>query len=124
MSAAPKIVPADPHAWRQGFLNLRPNVVPCPGLTLQSWAGVHEACIAFLDARADEAAVLGWTTLDLFGVHPEAGVVRADFCGALVMSGERVSAITENRMAFVNTAYYRDKPGRPTGAVPIWLFGR
>jgi hypothetical protein len=31
-------------------------------------------------------------------VHPEAGVVR--------------------------TAYYRDKPGQPTKAVPIWLFGR
>ena len=67
---------------------------------------------------------LGWTTLDLFGVHPEAGAIRPDFCGALVLSDAPVTAITANRMAFLNTAYYRNTPGRPSGAVPLWLFGR
>jgi len=124
MPATPAIIPADPKLWRQGFLNLRPSVVPCPGLTAQSWASTHEKCIDFLDRWADEAVGLGWTTLELFGVHPEAGLIRPDFCGGIVMSGDKVSAITANRIVFVNTAHYRDTPGRPTGAVPIWLFGR
>jgi len=67
---------------------------------------------------------LGWTTLDLFGVHPEAGAIRPDYCGALVLSDAKITAITANRMAFVNTAHYRDTPGRPSGAVPLWTFGR
>ena len=67
---------------------------------------------------------LGWTTLDLFGVHPEAGAIRPDFCGALVLSDAPVTAITTNRMAFLNTAFYWDTPGKPASAVPLWAFGR
>ena len=78
MSASPQIVPADPQAWRQGFLNLRPSVVPCPGLTMQSWGSVHEKCADFLDRWADEAAGLGWTTLDLFANAQRVGVIRVD----------------------------------------------
>jgi hypothetical protein len=33
-----------------------------------------------------------------------------------------VSMITSNRIAFVNTAVYRDMPARPTDAMPIWAF--
>jgi hypothetical protein len=101
-SPKPKLVPADPKLWRQGFLDLRPSVVPCSGFTLQSWGGAHERCIEFLDRWADEAVSLGWTTLDLFGVHPEAGAIRPDFCGALVLSDAPVTAVTPNRMAFLN----------------------
>jgi hypothetical protein len=124
MPAPTKIVPADAKIWRQGFLNLRPSVVPCPGFTLQSWGGAHEACIDFLDRWADEAAGLSWTTLEVFGVHPEVGTIRPDFCGAMVLSAERVSAITDTHMQVGNMTFYRDKPGRPSGAVPLWLFGR
>jgi hypothetical protein len=101
-SPKPKLVPADPKLWRQGFLDLRPSVVPCSGFTLQSWGGAHERCIEFLDRWADEAVSLGWTTLGLFGVHPEAGAIRPDFCGALVLSDAPVTAVTPNRMAFLN----------------------
>ncbi|MCJ2082750.1 hypothetical protein [Methylobacterium sp. J-090] len=83
MSAAPKIVPAAPQAWRQGFLNLRPSVVPCLGLGL--------------------------------GLTQQAGQV---------FMRSASTSWTVGRIAFVNTAHYRDTPGRPTGAVPIWLFGR
>lgn len=121
---APAIIPADPKLWRKAFIDLRPSVVPCPGFTLQSWGGAHEAGIDFLDRWADEAAALGWTTLDLFGVHPEAGAIRSDFCGAMALSTERVSAITDKHMQFGNMTFYRDKPGKPNGAVPLWLFGR
>jgi hypothetical protein len=123
-SAKPKLIPADPKHWRQGFLDLRSSVVPCPGFTMQSWGGAHEACVEFLDRWAEEAASLGWTTIELFGVHPEVGTIRPDFCGAMVLSGEKVSAVLPDRIAFERTTYRCDKPGRPSGAVPLWLFGR
>lgn len=123
-SPKPKLVPADPKLWRQGFLDLRPSVVPCPGFTLQSWGGAHEACVEFFDRWADEAVSLGWSTLDLFGVHPEAGTIRPDFCGAMVLSAERVSGIDETRIRFGNMTFYRGKHGRPTGGVPLWQFGK
>ena len=124
MPASSKIVPADPKLWRQGFIDLRPSVVPCPGFTLQSWGGAHEACVEFLDRWADEAVSLGWSTLDVFGVHPEVGTIRPDFCGAMVLSAERVSAISDRHIRFGNMTFHRDKPGRPSGAVPLWVFGR
>ena len=124
MPAPPKVVPADPKLRRQGFLDLRPSVVPCPGFTFQSWGGAHEAFVEFLDRWADEAVALGWTTLECFGVHPEVGTIRPDFCGAMVLSAERVSAITDKHMRFGKTTFYRDTPGRPSGAVPLWTFGR
>jgi hypothetical protein len=58
-SAKPKIVPADPQLWRKAFLDLRPSVSPCPGLTGANWAAIHEQAVAFLDQRADEAVQLG-----------------------------------------------------------------
>jgi hypothetical protein len=86
--------------------------------------GRHETCVDFLDRWADQAVALGWTTLEIFGVHPEAGTIRPDFCGAMVLGTERVSEIDETRMRFVNTTFYRNVPGRPSGAVPLWTFGR
>ncbi|KQQ39127.1 hypothetical protein ASF58_22815 [Methylobacterium sp. Leaf125] len=67
---------------------------------------------------------LGWTTLGLFGVHPEAGTIRPDYCGALIIGAEPVSAITETRMRFANTTFYRNTPGKPTGGVSLWQFGK
>jgi hypothetical protein len=60
----------------------------------------------------------------LLRIHPEAGTIRPDYCGEVIMGAKAVSAITETRMRFVNTTYYQDTPGRPTGGVPLWQFGR
>jgi hypothetical protein len=70
--------------WGKAFLDLRPSVSPCPGLTGANWAAIHENAVTFLDRWADEAVRLGWTTLDCFGVHPEAGTIRPDYCGAVI----------------------------------------
>ena len=124
-SPKPKLVPAEPEIWRKAFLDLRPSVVPCPGFTVQSWGGAHEACVEFLDRWADEAAGLNWTTLELFGVHPEVGTIRPDFCGA--HDAQRLSACPrspDKHMRLREHAFYRDKPGLPSSAVPLWLFGR
>ncbi len=65
MSPTPKTA-SDSTNWRLGFLALRPGVMPCPGFTIEKWREIHEKGLAFLDGHADEAARLGWTTLQLF----------------------------------------------------------
>lgn len=126
MSASPafKIEPGSPQAWREAFLGMKPSVVPCAGLTAQSWQAVHAATIDFLDKYADEAGRLGWTTLQLFGVHPDLGVIRSDFCGAMVLSGDLVSKVEADFIRFERTRYFRNVPGKPKGAVPIWAVKR
>ncbi|MBO1022997.1 hypothetical protein IPV08_23865 [Methylobacterium sp. SD274] len=122
MSASPafKIEANSPQEWREAFLSIKPSVVPCPGLTAASWQAVHAASLDFLDKHADEAGRLGWTTLQLFGVHPDLGVIRSDFCGAMVLSGDLVSEAHADFIRFERTRYFRNVPGRPKGAVPIW----
>lgn len=112
----------DIAAWRQGFMTLKPSTSPCPGLSGPKWQAVHAAAGEFLDHYATEAAGYGWTTLQLFGVHPFLGVVRSDYCGALVLSGEKPSGVEPDRILFQRTHYRRGVPGVPTGSVPLWSF--
>ena len=72
MSATATVVPSDAQVWRKRFLDLRPGVSACLGLTGANWTAIHAKGVDFLDRWADEAAALGWTTLDLFGVRPTA----------------------------------------------------
>ena len=123
-SVAFKIEHPEVAAWRQAFSALKPSVSPCPGLAGPKWQAVHAAALDFLDFYADEAASFGWSTLELFGVHPELGVLRPDYCGALVLSGEEVSGVEPNRILFQRTHYRRDMAGVPSGGVPLWAFKR
>ncbi|MCC0808800.1 hypothetical protein FPV16_21765 [Methylobacterium sp. W2] len=126
MSASPtfEIEQGSRQAWHEAFLGMKPSVVPCPGLTAQGWQAVHAASLDFLDKHADEAGRLGWTTLQLFGVHPDLGVIRSDFCGVMLLSGDLVSKVEADFIRFERTRYFRDVPGRPKGAVPIWAVKR
>jgi hypothetical protein len=51
----------------------------------------------FLATHADEAFALGWSGLDLFSVHPRAGMARVDSTGA-VLSTHRVTAVFADRI--------------------------
>lgn len=115
--------PSDVQAWRDALEAMKPTTSPCPGITGPHWEKIRESAIAFLDQFGEEAAALRWTAADLFGMHPTAGVIRVDHCGALIISGERVRAIEKDRIRFGLTTYYRDLPGRPVG-VPVWAFER
>ena len=102
---------------------MKPTTAPCPGLTGPRWEKMRGSAIAFLDEFGDEAAALGWTKAELFGVRRTAGFIRVDHCGALMISGERVRAIETDKISFGMTTYYRNLPGRPVG-VPVWEVGR
>jgi hypothetical protein len=65
---------------------------------------------------------MGWTTPELFGVHPVVGVRRVDCCGALMVSnGNPIVEIKLDLIRYANgLAYRRTPPGGPT--VPVWAF--
>lgn len=111
--SATAVIPADPKFWRKAFIDLRPSVSPCPGLTGAAWAAVHAVSVEFHDRWADEAAALDWTTLDLFSVLPKAGAVRVDYCGALMLAGEPITAVTAQHMKWKNAIRVREMPCRP-----------
>lgn len=109
--------------WRAGLALLSPHQAPCPDYRSGMWSAVHARALAFLDAFGAQAEALGWTASRLFGVHPEIGTVRVDYCGGLVLGvGGQVSAITGTEIQFGHLTH-RTKPGQPAG-VPIWRFGQ
>ncbi len=80
-----------------------------------------ESALDFVDRFGAEAAALGWSAPQLFGVHPQNGTLRTDWCGALMLSGQRATGIDVRCVAFGNTSAYRDTLGAPVGT-PIWEF--
>ncbi|MGV7034827.1 hypothetical protein [Methylobacterium symbioticum] len=75
----------------------------------------------FLDRFGEQGQDLGWTDLNLFGVHPVIGTGRVDHCGALILATKPAEWMDATRINLGNTTYSRDKPGMPRG-VPIWAF--
>ena len=59
-----------PEAWTQGVADLL--AMPCPASCPEArWNVVREDAYRFLRDHAARAHELGWTALNLFGVHPE-----------------------------------------------------
>ncbi|WP_336490909.1 hypothetical protein [Methylobacterium nigriterrae] len=100
---------------------MKTTALPCPGLTGSKWAVLHEAALDALDRFGAELSEHERTAPELFGVHPNVGIIRSDYCGALMLSGEKATAISADRIRFKLTAYYRHVPGCGVG-VPIWAF--
>lgn len=44
-------------------------------------------------------------------VRPEHGQLRLEYCGALMITGDRVQGVEADRIVFERTAARRDKPG-------------
>lgn len=109
--------------WRSALADLSPERIPCPGYRPEEWVRTLARALDFLDRFGPQAEALGWTASRLFGVHPTAGIVRVDACGALVLPvGGAVRAITATEVSFGHLTH-REKPGQPQG-VPIWEFDR
>lgn len=111
----------DAAEWKRRLLTLRADRSPCPRLSASAWATLLASALDFVDRFGSEAVALGWTASQLFGVHPQHGTLRTDWCGALMLSGRKATAIDARCVTFGNTGAYRDTLGAPQG-MPIWEF--
>ncbi|GJD58635.1 hypothetical protein [Methylobacterium dankookense] len=57
----------------------------------------------FLDRFGEQAQNLGWTDIELFGVHPQMGTIRVDPCGAIMLAGKEAHWMIADRIDFGNT---------------------
>ncbi len=118
-----EVLGGDLRKWRSALAAMSPERIPCPGYRPDEWARTLARALDFLDTFGPQAIALGWTAPRLFGVHPTAGIVRVDACGALSLpGGSTVRAITATEVSFGHLTH-RERPGQPQG-VPVWEFGR
>jgi hypothetical protein len=111
-----------PREWAEGFARLDCSTPP-PGFSPRSWEQLINDGGRFMDRWATEAARLGWTAEDVFGVHPSASGARVDAMGLvpLIGGGEVVSISGDRasiRMPGGSTLTYLRR-ARPK-AVALW----
>ena len=88
--------PGVPEAWTQGVADLRAMARPasCPDA---KWQTLREDAYRFLRDHAARAHGLGWTALDLFGVHPAKPWARFDAMGLVpLLNGAMVVALSDS----------------------------
>ncbi len=109
------------RSWREAFARLSAKTPPCPGFSPPRWKAVQDVCQRFLSDHADQAAAMGWTAEELFGVDAKVGVVRVDAAGALMVSGGTpVQEVHPDRISFGQGTYHRVKGAPPS--VPVWEY--
>lgn len=118
---APTLLPNPVAMWHGAIENISERASPCRYLTPAQWATMRESALDFCTRFGAEAHSLSWTAPQLFGVHPEHGTLRVDWCGVLMIGGRKATNIEAGRILFDNTSGYRDLPGLPVG-MPIWEF--
>lgn len=83
--------------WAAGLDALR-NTSEAPGFAPAAWRSLIEDGEVFLAGWGAEAARLGWTDFDLFGVHPVAPSARYDCMGLIpLIRGDEVVGMDEAR---------------------------
>jgi hypothetical protein len=85
-----------PDDW-QAILNELKGATPVDGFGDARWTSLVDDAEVFLARWGEAAHLLGWTALDLFGVHPVAPAVRFDVMGLLpLLQGASVVALTKD----------------------------
>lgn len=120
--------------WRANIERLPLHRVPAPGLLWIEpgpngregvWTAVREAMLRFVDDWGAQAAALGWSTVQLFGVHRTRGAIRADSLGALVsLYPQTVLAIDATTITLGRRAARATYRGMTNEAdsIPLWEF--
>jgi hypothetical protein len=114
---------AIPAEWARHIALLKSNE-PRLGMSPLHWSQFVRDARRFLAEWGAEAARLGWSAEDVFGMHPLAPEARYDVMGLVpLIRGNEVVSISEQR-ATIRTpggghmTYYRHRPN--TGAVAVW----
>jgi hypothetical protein len=115
-------LPADcPSEWQAIWKELKRSEPPS-WASAERWRELAADAEGFLMTWGNTADRLGWTTLDLFGVHPTAPTARFDVMGLIpILRGRSVCVLTEK------TATIECKSGAkltrypPTGAGAVLI---
>ncbi len=119
--------PGVPEAWVQGVADLL--AMPCPVSCQDAkWQALREDAYTFLRDHAALAHGLGWTALDLFGVHPEKPQVRFDCMGLVpLLNGARVTALSDLEAVIEKPSgarlTFRPRTMAPDEACLVWELG-
>ena len=110
------------RSWAESFARLNIADQP-PGFRHQAWCQLIDDSGRFLDCWSMEAARLGWSVLDVFGVHPAAPSTTFNAIGLVpLIRGGDVVAIGSDRATIrtqggtLLTYLHRPQPG----AVAVW----
>lgn len=83
-----------PRAWAEGLALLHPDRPPAH-VSPRRWLTFCNDAGAFIDRWAPQAAALGWSTVEVFGVHRTRPVERFDGAGLVwLLNGATIEALT------------------------------
>lgn len=112
-----------PREWAEGFACLD-LTRPLAGFGTGRWRQIIDDGGRFLDRWASQAAAVGWSAADVFGLHPAAPASRYDGMGLvpLIGGGEVIAVEPDHaviRMQCGACLTYYLRRLRPD-AVPVW----
>lgn len=118
------LVPPDAtaDAWSSGVARIQ-RMLPPAGFAMDRWAQVAADCAALVERYGGDLRRLGWSTVEVFGAHPDAPAVavRCYGLGLLVGGGEVVELTAEHaRIKRPSGAVLTCQRAAGPGAVPIW----
>jgi len=113
-----------PREWAEGFARLDVSRRP-DGFSQRQWEQIVSDGGRFLDhGWAERAVAIGWSAVDVFGVHPLAPSARYDGMGLVpLISGGQVVDIKPDRATIMTPSeetlvYYLRRESRI--AIPLW----
>lgn len=111
--------------WADGVAILRRS--PALKFYHGKWRRMVRDARSFLSLWGEDAAALGWSTLDIFGVNPDPAHGRYDRLGLVILlDGRAVEALSADSATIGDgrghTTFYRRL--RAQGAVPVWRWCR
>lgn len=112
-----------PREWAEGFARL--CEMPRPhGFSPQRWRQLLDDAGKFMDCWASRVAALGWTTEEVFGVHPVAPDARQDAKGLVALiGGHQVVAVSASTITTFTQSKCRlvlRRSQRAYDAQPLW----
>jgi hypothetical protein len=91
-----------PGSWVSGVRALEYGT-PLEAFGPARWDQLIQDSLRFINQWGDEAASLGWTDIDLFGVHPSAPAYRFDCMGlVLLITGRKILELNVGRAVLLS----------------------
>ncbi len=122
-SPAPTLIPNPVAIWHGNIEKNSERASPSRYQTPTQWATMRESALDFCTRFGAEAHGLGWTASQLFGVHPEHGTLRGEYCGALMIAGKKALAVEAERIRIRADRRLPEHPGQGMGPADLGVQG-